>query len=92
MTRRSPATAPQSWSRRRAAIALPPAGARRVPGIAEDVYYIDNAVKWGFNYEAGPFESWDALGVEESVARMKKEGKSAGYISLHIIGPLRMIP
>ncbi|MBP1717799.1 MAG: 3-hydroxyacyl-CoA dehydrogenase NAD-binding protein, partial [Deltaproteobacteria bacterium] len=50
--------------------------ARRVPEIAEDVYNIDNAVKWGFNYEAGPFESWDALGVEESVARMKKEGKS----------------
>jgi len=32
-------------------------------------------MKWGFNWEAGPFESWDALGVEESVARMKKEGK-----------------
>jgi 3-hydroxyacyl-CoA dehydrogenase len=49
--------------------------ARRVPEIAEDVYNIDNAVKWGFNYEAGPFESWDALGVEESVERMRKEGK-----------------
>ena len=50
--------------------------ARRIPEIAEDVYNIDNAVKWGFNYEAGPFESWDALGVEESVDRMKKEGKA----------------
>jgi 3-hydroxyacyl-CoA dehydrogenase len=49
--------------------------ARRVPEIADDICNIDNAVKWGFNYEAGPFESWDALGVEESVARMKKEGK-----------------
>jgi 3-hydroxyacyl-CoA dehydrogenase len=50
--------------------------ARRIPEIADDIYNIDNAVKWGFNYEAGPFESWDALGVEESVARMKKEGKT----------------
>ena len=49
--------------------------ARRIPEIADDIYNVDNAVKWGFNYEAGPFESWDALGVEESVARMKQEGK-----------------
>lgn len=50
--------------------------ARRVPEIAEDIYNIDNAVKWGFNYEAGPFEAWDAIGVEESVARMRKEGEA----------------
>ncbi len=49
--------------------------ARRIPEIADDIYNVDNAVKWGFNYEAGPFEFWDALGVEESVARMKQEGK-----------------
>jgi 3-hydroxyacyl-CoA dehydrogenase len=49
--------------------------ARRIPEIAEDICNIDNAVKWGFNYEAGPFEFWDAIGVEESVARMEKEGK-----------------
>ena len=49
--------------------------ARRIPEIADDIYNIDNAMKWGFNYEAGPFEAWDAIGVEESVARMRKEGK-----------------
>ena len=49
--------------------------ARRIPEIADDIYNIDNAMKWGFNWDAGSFESWDALGVEESVARMKKEGK-----------------
>ncbi len=49
--------------------------AKRIPEIADDVYNVDNAMKWGFNWEAGPFEAWDALGVEESVARMKKEGK-----------------
>jgi 3-hydroxyacyl-CoA dehydrogenase len=32
-------------------------------------------MKWGFNWEAGPFEAWDALGIDESAARMKKEGK-----------------
>jgi 3-hydroxyacyl-CoA dehydrogenase len=49
--------------------------ARRIPEIADDIYNVDNAMKWGFNWELGPFETWDAIGVEESVARMKKEGK-----------------
>ena len=49
--------------------------ARRIPEIADDIYNVDNAMKWGFNWEAGPFEAWDAIGVEESVARMKEEGK-----------------
>jgi 3-hydroxyacyl-CoA dehydrogenase len=49
--------------------------ARRIPEIADDVYNVDNAMKWGFNWELGPFETWDAIGVEDSVARMKKEGK-----------------
>ncbi len=42
--------------------------------IADDVVNIDRGVRWGFNYEGGPFESWDAMGVERSVARMKEEG------------------
>jgi len=49
--------------------------ARRIPEIADDVVNIDNAVKWGFNWSLGPFETWDAVGVEGSVARMRKEGK-----------------
>ena len=49
--------------------------ARRIPEIADDIYNVDNAMKWGFNWELGPFETWDAIGVEESVARMKQEGK-----------------
>ncbi len=49
--------------------------AQRIPEIADDVYNVDNAMKWGFNWDAGSFEAWDALGVEESVARMRKEGK-----------------
>jgi len=49
---------------------------QRIPEIADDLYNIDNAMKWGFNWEGGPFEGWDAIGVEQSVARMKKEGKA----------------
>jgi 3-hydroxyacyl-CoA dehydrogenase len=35
---------------------------------------VDNAMKWGFANEAGPFEVWDMLGVAETVARMEKDG------------------
>ncbi len=43
--------------------------------IADDIVAIDNAMKWGFGWELGPFETWDAIGVEKSVAKMKEEGK-----------------
>ncbi len=42
--------------------------------IADDIVAIDNAMKWGFGWELGPFESWDAIGLEKSVAKMKEEG------------------
>ena len=42
--------------------------------IADDIVAIDNAMKWGFGWEQGPFEVWDALGVKESVEKMKAEG------------------
>ena len=38
--------------------------AMRVPEIADDIVSIDNALKWGFGWEMGPFELWDARGVE----------------------------
>jgi 3-hydroxyacyl-CoA dehydrogenase len=43
--------------------------------IADDIFSIDDAMKWGFNWEMGPFESWDAIGVQESVSRMVAEGE-----------------
>nr|WP_211171018.1 3-hydroxyacyl-CoA dehydrogenase/enoyl-CoA hydratase family protein [Bacillus sp. DNRA2] len=49
--------------------------ANKIPEIADDLVAIDQAMKWGFNWELGPFELWDALGVRESVARMKQEGE-----------------
>jgi 3-hydroxyacyl-CoA dehydrogenase len=42
--------------------------------IADDIVNIDRALRWGFNYELGPFEAWDAMGLERSVARMREEG------------------
>ncbi|MCH7679767.1 3-hydroxyacyl-CoA dehydrogenase, partial [candidate division KSB1 bacterium] len=36
--------------------------ANRVPEIAEDIVNIDNAMKWGFGWQLGPFETWDAIG------------------------------
>ncbi len=48
--------------------------ARRIPEIAESVVAIDDAMKWGYNWELGPFETWDALGFEETCARMEKDG------------------
>lgn len=48
--------------------------ANKLGEIADDIVNIDNAMKWGFNWELGPFEVWDAIGVEKSVARMREEG------------------
>jgi 3-hydroxyacyl-CoA dehydrogenase len=49
---------------------------KRVPEIADSIVDIDNAVKWGFAWEMGPFETWDALGVEETANRLEGEGVS----------------
>jgi 3-hydroxyacyl-CoA dehydrogenase len=49
--------------------------ANRIPEISDSVVEIDRAMRLGFNWELGPFELWDAAGVELTVARMKKEGK-----------------
>lgn len=48
--------------------------ANRIPEITDSVESIDRAMQWGFNWELGPFQRWDAIGVEESVKRMEKEG------------------
>ena len=53
--------------------------ANRIPEISDTVVEIDRAMKLGFNWEMGPFELWDAAGVEPTVARMKKEGKPVAH-------------
>jgi 3-hydroxyacyl-CoA dehydrogenase len=48
--------------------------ANRIPEISDTIIEIDNAMKWGYNFELGPFETWDAIGVKESVAKMEVDG------------------
>ena len=49
--------------------------ANRIPEISDSIVAIDRAVRLGFNWKLGPFELWDAAGVEPTVARMKKENR-----------------
>jgi 3-hydroxyacyl-CoA dehydrogenase len=48
----------------------------RVPAIADELYKIDDAVKAGFGWSMGPFETWDALGAEKTLVKMKEAGMS----------------
>ncbi len=48
--------------------------ANRIPEIADSVVEIDNAMRWGYNFELGPFETWDAIGVEKAAATMTADG------------------
>src|SRR5688572_29960411 len=50
--------------------------AERIPEIADTVVEVDRAMRWGFSWELGPFEVWDAIGVEKSVAKLKEEGRA----------------
>lgn len=46
----------------------------RIPEIADELYKIDDAICAGFGWEIGPFETWDALGVEKTVSEMEATG------------------
>lgn len=48
--------------------------ARRVPEMSDDIVAIDDAIRWGFARQMGPFETWDALGVRPTVERMERLG------------------
>ncbi|HEY0708465.1 MAG TPA: 3-hydroxyacyl-CoA dehydrogenase/enoyl-CoA hydratase family protein [Polyangia bacterium] len=50
--------------------------AARVPEIADDVVEVDRAMRWGFGWDRGPFESWDALGVKATAEKMQAAGLS----------------
>ncbi|HTR49168.1 MAG TPA: 3-hydroxyacyl-CoA dehydrogenase/enoyl-CoA hydratase family protein [Kofleriaceae bacterium] len=47
--------------------------ARRISEITDSIAAIDDAMKWGYGWELGPFETWDALGFRETVDRMKSD-------------------
>ncbi len=46
----------------------------RIPEITDDLYKIDDAMKAGFGWEHGPFQIWDAIGIEKGIEMMKAEG------------------
>ena len=50
--------------------------ARRIPEISDCIVDVDNAMKWGFGWDLGPFELWDAIGFEKSLLRMEAEGRA----------------
>ncbi|MFP2928155.1 3-hydroxyacyl-CoA dehydrogenase/enoyl-CoA hydratase family protein [Pyxidicoccus sp. 3LG] len=54
---------------------------RRIPEIADDVVNVDRAMRWGYAWDLGPFEAWDAYGVKKGVERMKELGlKPAAWV------------
>ena len=52
---------------------------RRIPEIADSIAQIDQAMRWGFNWELGPFEIWDALGFEKVLTDMRAAGIVVPY-------------
>lgn len=54
----------------------------RIPEISDELYKIDDAMKAGFGWEHGPFQIWDAIGVEKGLELIKAEGlEVAGWVS-----------
>jgi len=49
--------------------------ANLVPEIADDIVSVDQAMKWGFRWELGPFETWDTLGLARVAKRLEGEGR-----------------
>jgi len=49
--------------------------ARRVPEIADSILDVDRAIRWGFAWEFGPFEMWNAIGVERMAKALERDGK-----------------
>jgi len=48
---------------------------RRIPEISDELYRIDDAMKAGFGWELGAFETWDAVGLETAIAQMEASGE-----------------
>jgi 3-hydroxyacyl-CoA dehydrogenase len=47
---------------------------RRIPEIADSLAEVDHAMEWGFGHQAGPFRTWDLLGVRGTTERMRRLG------------------
>jgi len=53
--------------------------------ISEDIARVDDAMRWGWNWELGPFEQWDALGVEALVRRLEAEGRAVPPLARKVL-------
>ncbi len=53
----------------------------RIPEIADDLFKIDQAMRAGFGWEIGPFEYWDAVGLERGLKAMDASDKPAAWIA-----------
>jgi 3-hydroxyacyl-CoA dehydrogenase len=60
--------------------------ARRVPEIANTVVDVDRALRWGFGWELGPFEIWDAIGVERMAKALEPSGKQMPPLIAKLLG------
>ena len=63
--------------------------ANRIPEISDNIVTIDNAMKWGFNWDLGPFETWDALGLETVASRLEAEGRAVPELARRALGTPR---
>jgi len=59
--------------------------ARRAPEIANSIADVDRAMRWGFAWELGPFEVWDAIGVERLANALEREGKQVPPIVAQVL-------
>jgi 3-hydroxyacyl-CoA dehydrogenase len=50
--------------------------ARRVPEISDSIVDVDRAMRWGFGWELGPFETWDAMGAQSVARQLEKQGQA----------------
>jgi len=57
----------------------------RIPEISDEFYKIDDAMKAGFGWEHGPFQIWDAIGIQNGIELMKSEGKTPAPWVLEMI-------
>ncbi len=53
--------------------------------ISDDINNVDRAMRWGFNWELGPFESWDANGVAETAERLRAEGREVPAVVTQLL-------
>jgi 3-hydroxyacyl-CoA dehydrogenase len=59
--------------------------ARRVPEIANSILDVDRAIRWGFAWELGPFEMWNAIGVERMAQALERDGKEMPPLAMKVL-------